>query len=93
MRLTTIEISDIKMIIQQIDEKADIYLYGSRIDDAKRGGDIDLLVISDAIDFNKKLEIAGNLFEALGEQKVDLLIESNFSKPFVSHIKNTAIKL
>jgi predicted nucleotidyltransferase len=59
MRLTEIEISSIKNIILSVDNHADIYLYGSRVDDAKRGGDIDILVISKSIDFNDKLEISG----------------------------------
>lgn len=93
MRLSSEEISRIKSIIFSVDTKADIFLYGSRVDDAKRGGDIDLLVISDLIDFNNKLDIAGELFEGLGEQKVDLLVERDFSKAFTRHIKETAIKL
>ncbi|VAW54635.1 hypothetical protein MNBD_GAMMA07-2727 [hydrothermal vent metagenome] len=93
MRLTKSEIASIKHIVLAIDENAKIYLYGSRVDDTKRGGDIDLLVISEKMNFSHKLDISGKLFEALDEQKVDLLIEKDFNKPFTAHIKETAITL
>lgn len=93
MRLTPSEVACIKNIIHAVDAQSDVYLYGSRVDDEKRGGDIDLLVISNKIDFNAKLEIMSQLYCELGEQKIDLLIERDFSKAFTSHIKETALKL
>ncbi len=82
MRLTKAEILAIKETVLQRDEGAKIYLFGSRVDDAKRGGDIDLLVLSSKITFREKLEIKLDMYDRMGEQKIDLLIEQDESKPF-----------
>lgn len=51
-----------------------IYLFGSRVDDSKRGGDIDLLVVSnEPALFEKKLRALSRLMLELGEQRIDLL--------------------
>ena len=49
MRLEKDEIASIRSVIKLLDSKAKIFLYGSRVDDSKRGGDIDLLVVSESI--------------------------------------------
>jgi len=46
MRLTESEVEAIKSTVYALDAGAKIHLFGSRADDAKRGGDIDLLIIS-----------------------------------------------
>ncbi|MFA5880328.1 MAG: nucleotidyltransferase domain-containing protein [Candidatus Margulisiibacteriota bacterium] len=74
MRLTEYEILNIKEIVNNFDCKAKIYLFGSRIDDTKKGGDIDLLVISDNLTFKEKRLIKLQLYNKLGEQKIDLII-------------------
>jgi hypothetical protein len=43
MRLTNYEITSIKESFHQIFDTGKIYLFGSRIDDSLKGGDIDLL--------------------------------------------------
>ena len=47
MRLSQEEIDTIKSSVLMIDENAEIYLFGSRTDDSKRGGDIDVLIVLD----------------------------------------------
>ncbi len=93
MRLTSSEIATIKDIIHAVDSNAEIYLYGSRVDDTKRGGDIDLLVKSNVIDFGQKLTLSSRLFDALGEQKVDVLIPTNNNAAFADVAMENAIKL
>ena len=58
------------------------FLYGSRVDDGARGGDIDVLVISKRIDLMEKLGILGELHEQLGDQRIDLSIVADLSAPF-----------
>ena len=54
MRLTSTEANAIKHCIEIIDNQAEVYLFGSRTDDQKKGGDIDLLIISNKINFDEK---------------------------------------
>jgi len=50
MRLSKTEQQIIKDAVLSIDPQARIYLFGSRADDTKRGGDIDLLIATDTQD-------------------------------------------
>jgi uncharacterized protein len=54
-----------------------VTLFGSRVDDSKRGGDIDLLVRPTDQDhpLRRKLRFLALLEEALGERKIDVVIE------------------
>jgi len=83
MRLKEEEINVIKRIILEFDANAKIYLFGSRADDAKKGGDIDLLVFSTKIDNETKRMIKLKLYDKLGEQKIDILVAKDAKKPFV----------
>ena len=76
MRLTNIEISTIKSIIKSYDKDASIRLFGSRVDDTKRGGDIDLIVLSHKLKYGDKLLIRSELKEHLGDRKIDIIISS-----------------
>jgi len=50
MRLQRQEIQTILQVAHQIyGEKVKVYLFGSRLDDTKRGGDIDLLVRNEGV--------------------------------------------
>ena len=49
MRLSNQERQAIKQTVATLDPDAKIYLFGSRADDTKHGGDIDLLILSDII--------------------------------------------
>ena len=60
MRLSHNEQQVIRDSIHRVDPNARIVLFGSRVDDQARGGDIDLLVLSDRI----------------GWQKLDLIVEN-----------------
>jgi len=93
VRLKSNEVAVIKRVITQFDSDAAIYLYGSRVDDDKKGGDIDILVLSKNISFLDKLKIKVTLYAELGEQKIDLLIAENASKPFVKMVFEEAMPL
>jgi len=57
--------------------EAKAFLFGSRTDDSKFGGDIDLLVevphFSDEI-FPQKIRTLGRIQRRIGEQKIDLVV-------------------
>lgn len=82
MRLSEQERQTIVNAVVCRDPAAEIYLFGSRVDDAARGGDIDLLVLSGKIGFSSKLDILVDLFKQLGDRKLDLVVEANRAKPF-----------
>ncbi|MEA1921723.1 MAG: nucleotidyltransferase domain-containing protein [Pseudomonadota bacterium] len=77
MRLTDEQVLTIKNIIRtSFGGAAKLRLFGSRLDDSKKGGDIDLLVEADlSLEemFLKKITALGQLQRALGDQKIDLL--------------------
>jgi len=83
MRLKDYEIRAIKDAIHQYDEDARVYLFGSRADDSKKGGDIDLLVISGKLTYNDKLRIRQAIEEKIGERKIDIVITGDMQLPFV----------
>ena len=93
MRITTSEISNLLNSIKSFDEDADVYLFGSRVDYNKRGGDIDIAILSEKIDLKKKIDIKFNFFNDFGEQKLDIVIIDNENQPFWQYIKEKAILL
>ena len=81
MRLTDAEVKIIVGVIESklSNQKADLYLFGSRTDETKRGGDIDLLLTTH--DSNTRSYLSENKFRILteikdliGDQKIDLII-------------------
>ncbi len=56
-----------------------VFLFGSRVDDSRRGGDIDLLVetgkTGHAAIFEAQLRFLATVKLALGEQKIDVLVD------------------
>ena len=87
MRLSKQEISAIKKNILHFDNEAKIYLFGSRTNDKAKGGDIDVLVISDKIGFMEKTKIRVGIFKEIDEQKLDLVVKKDFNDAFVKMIK------
>lgn len=83
MRLKNFEHNAIVSTVKLLDNDATIYLFGSRVDDSKKGGDIDPLVLSSRLTSNDKRTIKMRLYELLEEQKIDLLIAADDSNPFV----------
>ncbi|NCT57727.1 MAG: nucleotidyltransferase domain-containing protein [Legionella sp.] len=94
MRLSTEEIQILKQAVAKQDTVAEIYLYGSRVDMSKKGGDIDLLIISKKITRTDLTSIRWAFFDKFGEQKMDFIIDQGDLKdPFVAKIYKQAIKL
>ena len=83
VRLKPSEIDAIKQSVYTSDPHAKIYLFGSRADMNKTGGDIDLLVLSQTLQYEDKLRIKVRLFDLIEEQKVDIIIAKDTTDPFV----------
>jgi uncharacterized protein len=75
LRLSTNEINLIKNKVNIIFGETIIYLFGSRIDDGKKGGDIDLYIISKVNEdlFKKKIKLK-TILEDLLFKPVDIVI-------------------
>ncbi|MDO8803545.1 MAG: nucleotidyltransferase domain-containing protein [Elusimicrobiota bacterium] len=74
---------------------AAIYLFGSRADDNKKGGDVDIMVIADReLAWKEKSLIKNKYFEKFGEQKLDIVSFSfNETDPFKQIAINEGVKL
>lgn len=93
MRLSKKEISAIKKNILRFDINAKVYLFGSRTNDKAKGGDIDVLVISNKIGFTEKLKIRTGIFKEIEEQKLDLVVKKDFEDVFVKMIESDLVSL
>ena len=76
MRLTKEEQILIKKAFKEVFGEGKIYLFGSRVDDSKRGGDIDLYIVPKNRDnlMRKKIDFLVKLYEYIGEQKIDVVM-------------------
>lgn len=73
-------------------EGVKVYLYGSRVDDSKRGGDIDLLIEAPSAlqtGFERECEFRRDLENMIGERRIDILLRSVDEK--LSTIQDIAI--
>ena len=90
MRLSEHEQQAIREIVRREDPSAVIYLFGSRLDDGRKGGDIDLYLETDVDSelLGLKTRILSRLWERLGPQKIDLLIHRRHTPrtPFETEI-------
>jgi len=94
MRLTDAEVKVLKSALAEISPKAELFLFGSRVDDDKKGGDIDLLVVDPNLEWQdlRKLRLA--FFAQFGEQKLDIILDDgSFKDPFHRLIKQQAVPL
>ena len=74
MRISTTEHQFIKNYWQSNFPNATIYLFGSRADDAKKGGDIDLLVLNDEkITLSQKIKFLASFIKEIDERKIDIV--------------------
>ena len=93
MRLAFREQSAIREAIHEADGEASIYLFGSRVDAAASGGDIDLLVLSTKINLMTKLGILARLHQQLGERRIDLVVYPDTSRPFPRMVIEEGVRL
>lgn len=90
MRLTPEQQHIIKTTLQKyFGQSSRIWLFGSRVDDHAKGGDIDLYLepeiqMPDAV-VEAKLDALVDLHRRLGEQKIDLIIRRQQAEPLPIH--------
>ena len=79
MRLTPSQEQITKSTVDRVLGTANrVWLFGSRVDDDLRGGDIDLLIETEAVLPNRAkilCRLHGALIYALGDRKLDILLK------------------
>ena len=94
MRLTQNEVALLKEKLASLSKEAKLYLFGSRVDDGKRGGDIDLLVVSKKLTKRDLRHLRLAFFKRFGEQKIDIVLDDGtFNNPFHKIISQEAVLL
>ena len=86
MRITENEKNVIIVAVKDIDPDARLWLFGSRADDSKKGGDIDIGILSSKVDVMEEIYIRQNICDRLGEQKIDLVVSKDGQQAFFKHI-------
>lgn len=80
MRISDEQRDFLKKEIVAVAPDAEVYLFGSRADDKKKGGDVDIMVLSGKrLPWKEKAQIRWHYFEMFGEQKLDI-ISSTFKE-------------
>lgn len=98
MRLEQNQIEKIKLAAHNtFGNKAHIWLFGSRVDDAKKGGDIDLYIEipETAQPARQKIQFKMKLERELDNQKIDVVLHQITKQPLPIHdwAKTTGIQL
>ena len=94
MRLNNFYKTAIKQTFKEVFSNGSIYLFGSRVDDSKKGGDIDLfLEIEENPNLSQKIKFLAKLKMKIGEQKIDVVFNEDSSRVIEKEIRKCAIKL
>ena len=99
MRLSPDQIQAIKQTASAVlGDDARVTLFGSRVDDSKKGGDIDLLFETDRELLNRATltgQLYVSLIRKLGDRKIDILLKdaSTPPAPVLEIARQTGIQL
>ena len=72
-----------------------VYLFGSRVDDQRRGGDIDLFIEPEHRDntFQQKILLQTKLQLLPGDQKIDIVVAKDPARPIEQEARQKGILL
>ncbi|HKZ57561.1 MAG TPA: nucleotidyltransferase domain-containing protein [Thermodesulfovibrionales bacterium] len=98
MRITSLEKTIIKSSVKRhFGRDAGVYLFGSRVDDDRKGGDIDLYITTDMPTseiMREKIGLLVDMEKSLGEQKIDIVINNHTKqKPIYEIAEKEGVKL
>ncbi len=94
VRLSAPEMKRLKESILKHDPNATVYLFGSRTDPDKKGGDIDIVILSDVMTRQEIRAVRLEFFDAFGEQKLDIVLDTpETTRNFTKLILQKAVKL
>ncbi len=96
MRLSDEVARSICNMVRQTCGESEVWLFGSRADDRKGGGDIDLYIEAGReIQMMERLRLMSKLQRAIGLRKIDLVIRMPGSvvRPIFRTAKETGVRL
>ena len=95
MRLSNYMVEQIKKSFNETFHEGSLYLFGSRVDDRLKGGDIDLFIeTNDKSDlFEKKLKFLARVKRAIGDQRIDVVFNEDNSRLIEQEVRKCAIML
>jgi len=99
MRLSELEIESIKSLAGlHFGTEVEVFLFGSRTNDQKRGGDIDLFIRNsngEQLKTRTKINFITDLILRIGEQKIDVVLDhpNRKNSVFYKTIGKTAIQI
>lgn len=91
MRLSKREIEAILQVAEDIyGADVKVYLFGSRVDDSRRGGDIDLLVRTTSAKKGilDRVRMASRIKSLIGDQKIDIIGDYEDNQVVQEALKN-----
>ena len=91
MRLSKREIEAILQVAEDIyGADVKVYLFGSRVDDSRRGGDIDLLVRTTSAKKGilERVRMASRIKSLIGDQKIDIIGDYEDNQVVQEALKN-----
>ena len=84
MRLTQFQIDTInKLAKKHFGQETTVYLFGSRTNDQKRGGDIDLLINNTdevTLSLEAKIRFLAQLKAEIGDRKIDVVFDNDITR-------------
>ena len=86
MRITEHEKGAIVGAVKTADPDAKVWLFGSRADDGKKGGDIDIGIFSGTIDVMGEIKIRQTICDKIGEQRIDIVVSPDGKEAFFRHV-------
>jgi len=95
MRLKEAEINIIRDVFLKVFGHGELYLFGSRVDDSKRGGDIDLYIVPSSTDnlAVKKIDFKVLLKKTMQDREIDVVIDRGKNRLIDTVAKNTGVLL
>ncbi len=99
VRLTEEQIKSIKEAVHKVlGSNVRVIIFGSRADLSRKGGDIDILVLSqkplsEKEKFSAKLDIMVELYKRLGERKIDLIVTDKIEKEIEKEALRTGVEI
>jgi len=95
MRLSQSQVEFFKKLSLDIFDSTNIYLFGSRVDDTLKGGDIDIYIQTDKKQdiLKSKIIFLREFDKKFGEQKVDLIIDNKTVQKEIFEIAKKGIRL